>query len=122
MVKPFIPKNNSVDAPVHHQTHVAYQTLSQQSPYIQYDRLHEALQADIRKQAVRANQCRIQRIERKPDPTCELGCRESNESTVYLEHCTSETRIPQHSRPVPQVSETPLQQDKGRYKRTIHII
>ncbi len=31
MVKHFKPKNNSVDAPVHHQTHVAYQTSSLQS-------------------------------------------------------------------------------------------
>jgi hypothetical protein len=96
MVKPFIPKNNYVDVPVRHRTHVEYQKSSPQSPYIQYDSLHEALQADMRKQAVRAKQCRKQC---KPDSTCELRCEESNESTtskceVHLEPCTSETEYP----------------------------
>ena len=34
MVKPFKPKNNSVDAPVHRQPHVEYQTSSPQLPCI----------------------------------------------------------------------------------------
>ncbi len=82
MVKPFKPKNNSVDASVHCQPHVEYQTSSPQSPYIQYDSLHEAMQACSKKQDVRANQRRKQR---KPDLTCELRCQKSNESTVHLE-------------------------------------
>jgi hypothetical protein len=49
----------------------------------------------MKKQAIRANQCRKQR---KPDPTCELRCQKSNESTLHLEHCTSETKCPGFSR------------------------
>jgi len=91
MVKSFKPKNNSVDAPVRSQPHVEYQTSSPQSQYIQYDSLHEAMQACLKKQDARANQRRKQR---RPDLTCELRCQKSNESTVHLEHCTSETKSP----------------------------
>ena len=67
IVKPFTPKENSVDVPVRHQTHSENQT---NAPEMQYSSLHEVSQAYFRRQ--------------HHGTKCELRCQD------HIEPCASD--------------------------------